>query len=320
MRHVRIYTTAVRNLRAVVIESEFLYVVVLPELGAKIWSIVYKPAGMDFLWHQPHLQPRALSGFANFDDNFFGGWDEIFPNDEPEIIRATNMPDHGELWTLSWNHEVNGDTLHLWTDTPLSQCRWDKWISILPDGMTMQVRYRMTNQGSHELPFLWKFHVAMAVSHEDSLDMDALQVVIQDFGKHRTGKAGTRYDWPYADHHDMRVIPPSTAQLAEYQFATSMKAGWCAITHMQDRVGFGLAWDLNVFPVCGTFASYGGWRNLNTVVLEPSTRYPQRVEQAALQGTHRFLQPGQTIETVVLGECFVEKPSWHSFNWDSPEE
>lgn len=46
--------------QALVLENAQLRAVILPELGAKIWSLVFKPADREMLWHKPHLPPRPV--------------------------------------------------------------------------------------------------------------------------------------------------------------------------------------------------------------------------------------------------------------------
>jgi hypothetical protein len=66
-----------------------------------------------------------------------------------------------------------------------------------------------------------------------------------------------------------------------------------------DGFGLGLAFDPEVFSSCWTFASYGGWRGLETLIMEPCTGYPVNLAAGMSAGTHRTLQPGQTVETTV---------------------
>jgi hypothetical protein len=73
---------AVNGLRAVVLENKSLRVVVLPEAGAKVLQIRYKPLAADLLWNNPSLPPSRQPLHASYDDTWSGGWDELFPNDE----------------------------------------------------------------------------------------------------------------------------------------------------------------------------------------------------------------------------------------------
>ena len=42
----------------------------------------------------------------------------------------------------------------------------------------------------------------------------------------------------------------------------------------------GLTFPASTFPSCWLFASFGGWRNHNVAILEPSTTYPFELEKA----------------------------------------
>lgn len=46
--------------QALVLENAQLRAVILPELGAKVWSLVFKPADREMLWHKPRLPPRPV--------------------------------------------------------------------------------------------------------------------------------------------------------------------------------------------------------------------------------------------------------------------
>jgi len=66
------------------------------------------------------------------------------------------------------------------------------------------------------------------------------------------------------------------------------------------RLACGLNFDQSVFPCCWLFGSFGGWRNLNVAVLEPSTGYPFSMERAIQNKTCAWLDVGQVIETSVI--------------------
>ena len=88
-----------RGLRVIVLENRFLRVLVLPEAGAKIWQITYKPFDADLLWNNARNRPARHPLNSRYDDVWSGGWDELFPNDEVATIEGEAYPDHGELWT-----------------------------------------------------------------------------------------------------------------------------------------------------------------------------------------------------------------------------
>ncbi len=303
------------GLDAIVLENRLLRVILLPQLGGKIWQITYKPADRDLLWQHPRLTPRIVPFHAVYDDVFFGGWDELFPNDLPETINGEHLPDHGEIWTLPWHVEVVRNapeevTLHLAVETPISVARVEKWITLRDGEAKLRMRHRISALGVHDQPFLWKLHAAMALSHDSRIDLPARQMYVEDFGPQRAPIGERTYTWPNlvaADGvtHDMRHTLPPTARVSEFQYATELSAGWCAITHPHEKLGFGLAFDRDVLSSCWLFATYGGWRNLSTVILEPCTGYGVSLADGLSAGTHRVLRAGETINCDVVATVFT---------------
>jgi hypothetical protein len=303
------------GLNAIVLENTLLRVILLPQLGGKIWQITYKPSDRDLLWQHPRLTPRIVPFHAVYDDVFCGGWDELFPNDLAEEINGERLPDHGEVWTLPWNVAIERDTgdevvLHLSVETPISVVRVEKWITLRDGEAKLRLRYQLSALGSHHQPFLWKLHAAMALSRDSRIDLPAQAMYVEDFGPPRTNATGVTYTWPYlADaqgiEHDMRHTLPASARVNEFQYATELTAGWCALTHPHERLGFGLAFDRRVLPSCWLFATYGGWRNLSTVVLEPCTGYPISLAEGVQNGTHQVLHGGDTINCDVVATVFT---------------
>ena len=293
------------GISTVILENRLLRAVVMPALGAKIWQLTSLPSGRDLLWQHPRIKPRPLPFHSIYDDQFFGGWDELFPNDMAEELGGERFPDHGEIWTLPWEYaleRVTPDeaTLHLWVETPISACRVEKWLTLRAGESKLRFRHQITNLGQRDQPFLWKLHPALQVDEHSRIDLGASEVYVADFGPPRNGKTGVTYRWPFLTddigrRHDMRRGLPIDAQINEFQFATAMDAGWCALTHTQEQLGFGLAWNRDVLPSCWIFASYGGWRNLHVAILEPCTGYPVSVAEGVAQGTHQVLPAGAAI-------------------------
>ncbi len=67
------------GLRAIVLENRYLRLVILPEAGAKIFQIMYKPLDAALLWNHPRIVPARQAIHASYDDMWSGGWDELFP-------------------------------------------------------------------------------------------------------------------------------------------------------------------------------------------------------------------------------------------------
>src|SRR3954466_6648818 len=99
--------------RSVVLESDALRVVVLPDKGAEIHRLVHRESGVDVLFHGPWgLQPPGApplegSGHHAFMWSYAGGWQELFPSvNEACTYRGRRIPFHGEVATLPWEYDV----------------------------------------------------------------------------------------------------------------------------------------------------------------------------------------------------------------------
>jgi len=298
----------VHGLRAIEIENEALRLVVLPEAGAKLWQIHYKPLAADLLWNNPGIPPTRQPLYASYDDTWSGGWDELFPNDEAVELLGYGLPDHGELWTGEWQAErvdVGGTRgLHLWFESPVSRFRAEKTLLLQPGRAVLEVKYKLTNQGPEEFPFLLKLHPAFAVSANHRIDFPSMTVLREPEFAGTLEGAPLTFAWPYAHVRDstldMRRVPDENSGAVHFFYGTELAAGWCGVTNRANKLAAALRFDPEVFSSCWLFATHGGWRGLNVAVLEPATGYPYKMQSMIDDGHARMLAPGQTLETSVL--------------------
>lgn len=302
-----------RGLQALVLENDQVRAVLLPDLGAKIWSLVYKPVDREMLWHNPRAAPRPAPFGATYDDWFSGGWDELFPNDAPEVMNGERYPDHGELWSMPFEWELvrrtdRELTLHLWRPGVVTPALMEKWVTLRAGEPLLHFRHRILNDSLFELPFLWKLHPALHITPASRIDLPARRVIIDENFRARLGSEVTEFEWPHAGTGDvsvdMRQVPAPTSGSADFYYAVELDDGWCAMTDTAQEVGFGLAFDREVLSSVWVFASYGGWRGLYTAILEPSTGYPFLLSKAMTEGRHISLAPGQTLETEVTAALY----------------
>lgn len=296
--------SCMRELQRVVLENRFLRVVVLPEAGGKIWQITYKPLHADLLWNNAAVPPRVQPLHASYDDNWSGGWDELFPNDEACNLAGLDLPDHGELWTGVWSAAPCGtNELKLRFVTPLTRFIAEKELVLQDESPVLKVRYKLTNMGSGPLQFLWKLHPAFAVTASHRLDFPPMNVMRELDFPGTLENAPPAFSWPYASlgHQvlDLRQVPDASSRAVHFFYGTGYTKGWCGVTDREKQLAAGMSFDPKVFSSCWLFASHGGWRDLNVAVLEPATGYPFQMEKMIAQGQARMLSSGESIETEV---------------------
>jgi hypothetical protein len=297
-----------RGLRTVILENRQLRLVVLPQAGAKIWQITYKPLDIDLLWNNPRIVPARLPMNSRYDDVWSGGWDELFPNDETGSIEGEMYPDHGEFWTGEWDAETycspGEASVKLRFTTPVSAISVEKTVSLERNSARVRFQHRLTNIGNAAFPFLWKLHPAMAVTPQHRVDFPPMKVILEPAFPGTLAGGPTSFSWPAAKigarEVDLRRVPAESERQLYFFYGTEMVAGWCALTNTARRLACGLVFDQKVFPSCWLFASYGGWRNYNVAVLEPCTGYPLNFEAMRAAGRHKTLAAGEVLATDVL--------------------
>jgi hypothetical protein len=306
-----------RGLHSVVLENQSLRLIVLPEAGAKIWQITYKPLDADLLWNNPRIQPARLPSNSRYDDVWSGGWDELFPNDEVSVIEGESYPDHGELWTGEWEAEpwsrADEVGVRLRYTTPISSIEVEKTIRLRRDQPRIEFQHRFSNRGRTAFPFLWKLHPAMGITPQHRIDFPPMQVTVEPGFPGTLAGAPELSQWPLiktpSGDVDLRRVTPEDARQLYFFYGAQMKGNWCALTNAATGLACGLQFDPKVFPCCWLFATYGGWRNYNVAVLEPCTGYPLSFETMKAAGRHRTLAPGESLQTDVR---FLVQEGLHS--------
>ena len=84
-------------MRVVFMENEFLKIGILAGRGSDIFQFVYKPVGIDLMLRldKDILNPQEVfSQMRNtknqFEDYYYGGWQEVLPDSRPQIITGQN--------------------------------------------------------------------------------------------------------------------------------------------------------------------------------------------------------------------------------------
>lgn len=279
------------------IESDHLRVDIAPCVGGRMVSLVEKATGHEFLWRNPSLTLRALPPGTEYDPNFFGGIDELLPNDIPERINGVDCPDHGELWTTALTCEHVGKKLTLSGTLPFTGFVYEKELTLRADSPHLDIRYWITNSAGRRQQFMWKLHAALAVQPGDVIDCPARHGHVADpaWSRFSTREA---FDWPNVEGRVANIIP-EPENTCDFFYLSGLESGRMAWRRPHAGLEFAYEFDTAVFPYAWLFASYGGFGGHYTAILEPCTSMPISVNEAARQNQCAILEPGQSLETSV---------------------
>lgn len=290
----------------IICENDHLQVVVAPALGGKICSIFNKQLGQEFLWTNTNLSLQAHTPGTEYDPNFYGGMDELIPNDIPEKIQGIDYPDHGELWTTPLEYEVDTASLMVFGTLPISGLFYQKTIRLDPDGPNIIMEYEIRNDAKELRQFLWKLHPALRVEAGDQVVTTASRARVVDPSYSRFNDL-KELNWPMIEGTDASVVPAKGNEV-DFFFLWEARNPEMGLVSGKKGSRFSIRYDQTIFPFQWYFASYGGFLDHYTAVLEPCSAMPMSVEEAAALGQCTMLQPGQMIETTVRIYAGPSKP------------
>lgn len=290
----------VEQAQVLTLENSEIRLTIRPDLGGRIDQLEDLQTGHAWLWHPSHYAPettRSLAVGASFDDQWTGGWDEVFPNDAAGEFQGRNLADHGELWSQRWQVLEN---------SPLSttlgyQCQtvpvWvKKTIQLDANRPEANLVYSFQNQSEQQIPFLFKHHAAIAIEAGDEILLPDCWVepAFLEFSKIIGQPGKTRFPKAIGSSGeaiDLRVMPPPSSQLQEFYYTSELSQGFCGIRHQRSQSSLLMTFDTADFPYVWMFQSYGGWQGHYVVVVEPCTTLPSDLEEACSNGTAALLQP-----------------------------
>jgi hypothetical protein len=279
------------------LENASLRVDVAPAVGGRVISLIDKATGYEFLWRNARLKLERLPPGSPYDPNFYGGIDELIPNDIPEPLNGVDSPDHGELWTAALEGALDGESLVLSGVLPLSGLRYWRRMTLRGDSPYLDIDYRIENGAGQRRIFLWKLHAALRIAPGDRIECPARTARVVDLQWSRWHTLEP-FAWPMVEGQRADVIPPNN-NTVDFLFLYDLQEGRMAWRSATMGLTFAYTFDVNVFPYAWYFASYGGFDGHYTAILEPCTTMPLSVNEAAQLGQSSVLDPGQRIETRV---------------------
>ena len=279
------------------LESDWLRVDVAPGVGGRIVSVLDRASGHELLWRNPSLRLERLAPGSEYDPNFYGGIDELLPNDLPEVINGIACPDHGELWTTPLEPRRAGECLILGGRLPRFGLEYERRMRLRPDAPCLELTYRLTNTTDQRRQFLWKLHAALAVEAGDVIECPARRGQVADlaWSRHHTLEP---FDWPVIEGQVANIVPPADGTV-DFFYLFELSEGRMAWRRPGTGLRFEYRFDPKVFRFAWLFASYGGFNGHYTAILEPCTAMPISVNDAAARNQCSVLAPAQSLETAV---------------------
>jgi hypothetical protein len=313
MNSINSITTGIHRIQMLVLENDWLKVSLLPEVGGKIFDLVWKATQKNFLWHNPRVEPQCYPIEAQFDNYWCGGWDDVFPTCDECDFHGEHYPSLGELRSLRWKVELaekgEGDmVVRLSAFGPISPVHVIKTLLLSEDAPILRIQHEITNLGPLSLDFLWGTHPALAVTDQMVLRIPAKTGIVSQASDPKFGNPGQRYPWPIlgtpGGKTDMSIVQGIHSGTFCGHYATDLQAGWYAVEDIEQGQGFLLQFPRETCPYLWLWLAYGGYRGHHHVIVEPWTSCPVNLPEAVARGTHRHLEAGETFSVEVRATIY----------------
>jgi hypothetical protein len=315
------------GLKTVVLENESIIVTVLPEKGADLYSIQYKPKmNVDLLWKSPwganKLGSKAHQGGDSSQqwlDYYPGGWQIMFPNAGNECVyKGAFHTFHGESNAIPWSVQVSiddGEQLSVLFTANLTRSpfRMERRITIFANQSIIRLNEKVTNLGEEEMDYVWGQHIAFGapfLSEDCAIRVPAEYITSEyhdDLPHYRLSSEQTN-KWPMVqtaagEMIDFSKIPPSSQRATDLAYLSGLKDGWYAIHNSRMDLTVGVGWDVRVLPYIWLWQELRGlfghpfFGRSYVMGMEPcSTPTSAGLVESLNRGFTRSLSPGQSEE------------------------
>jgi galactose mutarotase-like enzyme len=291
---------------AVVIENADLRAVILPRWGAKLASLRYKRLDAEMLWQNPAPAYAPTKYGDSYPDGEMAGFDEMFPTIsrcfyEDAPWAGTELPDHGEVWSVPWEHEVRGEAVTLRVHGPRLPYRLEKTVSL--SGRRLLSSYRAVNLSPFPMQFLWAAHPLFnTVEGMRFIVPSGMRRVINSVAGPTLPGYGQSYSFPVARRADGsevrldRVPARNPSGWQKYWFAGKVTEGWCALHDPLKKLSLGLEFPKETVPYLGMWLNDGGFGGQYNIAPEPATAAMDRTDLSRLWDMGSVLAPGTPYE------------------------
>jgi galactose mutarotase-like enzyme len=281
------------------LQNDLLQVRFLPGFGGKITSLRSVRTGEEFLL-PPLRRYSRVSATAGFNEADGGGFDECLPSvmSCEAIAGDPPVPDHGDLWRLVWQVDLDETAVVLHADALSRPLRLTRRASL--EGSSLILEYDLLNLSDAPTTWLWSAHPLLRVDAGDRIVLpEEVEEVTVNYSAAGLFDRDSSISWPIAQSSsgsmmDLSRVGEKDGRTAHKLFARMGKLGWGALYRETNQQGIVVRFDPSALPFMGLWICLGAWPDDGvdkqyTVALEPTTSNTDSLASADGYGTARRL-------------------------------
>jgi len=317
-------TASGRRFDQIILDNGVVRAIVVPDLGGKIISLVRIASGREYLISLPSNEDFRKPSFGGtFVDHNNVGFDECIPTigacDYPVgKFAGFQLPDHGDVWSLPWQHEIRDTSVMLWVEGRSLPFIFRKYLRL--QGATLQIEYEMLNTSDTLFQFLWSAHPLLATEPGTTilLPLDSGELLIDSSKGNRLGSKGESCTWPIATQNngqtdDLRLMK-ARGEASDKLYTPRLSKGHCGLYHPGANESIVFRFDVETVPYVGLWICHGGLGPDNpkepfTIAMEPCNGRPDSLREAIDRGESSTLPPHETKQWTIEVELLEGRPS-----------
>lgn len=314
-------------MKVVWMENDYLRIGILAGRGSDIFEFRYKPKDVDFMLRlekgilNPHLDFSQMRDTPNqFEDYYYGGWQEILPNSPGFCYRGASLGQHGEVSLTPWKCAILENkpekvAVKLWSRPLRMPVLIEKTLSLQADKATLFIEEKLTNESRTPLDVAWGQHIAFGLPflREGAKILTNARRFYADpaMPANRRFQPGIEWDFPKAMginglEDDASLVPPaSAAPYSDLAYLSGFEdEAFYTLKNEGKNLAFTLRWDARLFKHVWywteRYATQDApwWGSVYAVALEPWTmRWQPDPALAIARGEWLKLAPSEVVAT-----------------------
>ncbi|GJM33872.1 MAG: hypothetical protein DHS20C18_28730 [Saprospiraceae bacterium] len=319
------------GMKVIFMENEFLKIGILADRGSDIFQYLYKPVGIDLMLRldKEMINPREVFSQMRdtpnqFEDYYYGGWQEILPNSPAMNYRGASLGQHGEISFIPWNYAIVNQSkelvsVKLWTRPLRFPILIEKTLTLKRGSAQLQIDERLTNESDTYLHLMWGHHIAFGLpflADGARIKTSATKFLAEPaMPDHRLFKPGKKQDWPMVQSMKDQLVDASkitkaeNGQFSELAYLSDFEQrAFYAIT--TDVMTFSIHWDAAIFKSLWfwqeRYATQDApwWGKTYAIALEPwSSQWRPNPDRKTMDEEWLKLQPREVLETSLVTNC-----------------
>lgn len=286
------------------------------EAGARMVSFVDKKSGREIM-----LQSKLNEFKKREFDCFYpgcdpAGFDDMFPTIDACYYeefpwKGIKIADHGEVWSLDWEFNLDIDTVEMSVYGVRFPYRLIKKV-YCKDDTTLRIDYRVENMSTFDMQFLWTAHPMMQVDEGTRIILPPecrtgytivsscgrLDSSCGSFGSScgRLGGYGNVFELEErlnAERNENLVVTvrsPEENNAEKYYIREKLSNGRCKMEFPIDRSSLEFRFPVETVPYLAVLVTEGYQGDPNLVIIEPATALYDRVDFAKAYGAASILK------------------------------